>query len=797
MNIFVLKYKRSGIRQTIETQTLERYEDKNVTVEFSSLNTKYGNRIMVILKPKMSIVLDECKFTFDMAYDYKTITTNGYQSSTESLESNFKSKLKQLNFAARIFSLANIGDYKLEKYFNNKGILSHTYIHFTREDNKQIRFYGSVNEENAYTIFNLDKTKNSMCIYSDCKHRMVDENFTLMDFVIAEGAPYEVYDHYMNFFPQKNNDSSLKHIWISPYNVKHNAELASEAQIEKNASQIKTKEISVNTIIVNETYQNKIGDYFDIDTKRFPNGMKGLADIIKDNGYKAGIWLAPFIAEKKSKLYKEHPTWFLQKTFHLKVVGGYNPSWSSKYYVLDIYNEEAYHYITDLFKTVFYEWGFDVVYLDLIYAAAVEARIDKTRAEIMRDVSKFVNKACKGKTVIAASAPIGSAFGEYGYCKISVDNAPFWEDTIMKNFGFKERVSTENALNTTIARRYLNKNMFRSISTSYFIGSEDTQLTLLEKHTLLTLNSLLTDSMIISDKIESYDDIELSLLKKIFPSPDIKKIHHDEKDNIHTFEFIDKGTRYLVVSNFNKTDKEFIIPKGIYCGKYGALLPSNCALSLKMHQTQVLTKIDLKKPIQPIYSDAHILPLYEIKNIKYDDYESENKLSITFKTTQKSTSTIYFLASKDSLSVNGQPCKLIQNYGERYIFAFEADSFEQDIDEFKIEVKCDEQSEKILDKEQDKALIQTIQTDDKKAKKVTEDKKEDIVFAKVDEIQDIGKAKQKTAHKSDKALNKIINISNTTVTSKKSRKTEQNDDGIFYDAMKEAQEMEDMEEIDI
>jgi hypothetical protein len=216
-----------------------------------------------------------------------------------------------------------------------------------------------------------------------------------------------------------------------------------------------------------------------------------------------------------------------------------------------------------------------------------------------------------------------------------------------------------------------------------------------------------------------------------------------------------------------------------------------------VHQTQVLTKIDLKKPIQPIYSDAHILPLYEIKNIKYDDYESENKLSITFKTTQKSTNTIYFLASKDSLSVNGQSCKLIQNYGERYIFAFEADSFEQDIDDFKIEVKCDEQGEKILDKEQDKALIQIIQTDDKKAKEVAVDKKEDIVFAKVDEIQDIGKAKQKTTHKSDKALNKIINISNTTVTSKKSKRTEQNDDGIFHDAMKEAQEMEDIEEIDI
>jgi len=724
MNIFVLKYKRSGTRHTVETKTLEKYEDNNITVEFSSLNTKYGNRIMVVLKPKMPVVIDECNFTFDMAYEYKTITTNGYQSSTESNESEFKTKLKKLNVFAKLFSLSNMGDYKLEKIFS-KGILSHTYIHFTREDNKQIRFYGSVNEENAYTIFNLDKAKNSMCIFSDCRHRMADENFTLMDFIIAEGAPYEVYDHYMNFFAQKNNDSGLGHIWMSPHGVKHNAELIDEAQLEKNVNQIRTKEILVDTILLNETYLNKIGDYFDIDEKRFPNGMKGLADIIKDNGYKAGIWIAPFVAEKKSKLYKEHPNWFLQRTFHLKVVGGYNPSWSSKYYVLDIYNEEAYHYITDLFKTLFYEWGFDVAYIDLIYAAAVEARIDKTRAEIMRDVSGFINKACKGKTVIVSSTPIGSAFGEYEYCKTSVDNAPFWEDIVMKSFGFKERVSTENALNTTIARRYLNKNMFHSISASFFIGSEDTKLTLLEKHTLLVLNSLLSSSTIISDQIESYDDIELALLMTIFPSPNIKKIHHNEKDNIHTFEFMDKGTRYLVVSNFNKADKEFIMPKGIFCGKYGALLPSNCALSLKAHQTQVLTKIDLKKQIQPIYSDAHILPLYEIKNIKYDNYENENKLSVTFKTTSKSTSTIYFLASKDSLSVNGQICRLIQNYGDRYIFAFETDSFERDIDDFKIEIKYEELQE---EKE-----IQQI--GNKKLQKITETKNEEIIFEKIEELQ--------------------------------------------------------------
>ncbi|NMC56179.1 MAG: hypothetical protein GYA50_03045 [Eubacteriaceae bacterium] len=668
MNIFKLKYRRSGVSQTIELNALERYEDKNIILEFSSMAAELGNRISVVLRPKAPVVVDECSFKFDMIYEYKTITTNGYQSSSESLESDYNFKLYKLNFVAKLFSIANFGDYKTEKIFENKGLLSHTFIQFNKEDGKNIRFYGSVNEENAYTIFNFDKEKNSMCIYSDCKNRLVDDNFSLLDFIIAEGEPHKIYDNYVDYFTVNKPSGKGKNIWVTPHKISHKIKPITQSELEKNISQIKANRLPVNTILINDSYQTRLGDFNIIDEKRFPDGMKAAADAIKENGFEAGIWIAPFVAEKKSKLYKEHPDWFLKKVMKFNVSGGYNPDWSSKFFVLDIYNDEVAAYINDMFKTIMYEWGFELIYIDLIYAAAIEPRIDRTRAEIISDITNFITKLCMGRTIIASSLPIGSAMGKYDYCKISVDNAPFWEDNVMKKAGYKERVSTLNALNTVIARRYFNENIFKNVSTSFFIGSEDTHLNLLEKHSIITLNSILSSCTLVSDNISSYDDLEMPLLKKAFPNPEIKNVLHKETDGIHTFEFAKNTNHYLVIFNPKSKDSEYTIQQGIYCGKYGALLASNSALTVKAHQTQVLVRVDVKKQIQPIYSEAHLLPLFEIDKIKHDN---ESSVEITFNKDIKELGPIYIIAPNDTLTVNGENCKLVQNYGKRSIFIFE------------------------------------------------------------------------------------------------------------------------------
>ena len=55
------------------------------------------------------------------------------------------------------------------------------------------------------------------------------------------------------------------------------------------------------------------GDYLNDFGKYFPKGMKRAAQDIKAEGYIPGIWLAPFLADPDSKLYQEHPEYFIQQ----------------------------------------------------------------------------------------------------------------------------------------------------------------------------------------------------------------------------------------------------------------------------------------------------------------------------------------------------------------------------------------------------------------------------------------------------------------------------------------------------
>ncbi len=57
--------------------------------------------------------------------------------------------------------------------------------------------------------------------------------------------------------------------------------------------------------------QIQYGDW-DIDKKKFPDGLKPVFDSIKALGMKPGLWISMAGASPDSKVFKEHPEWFIQ-----------------------------------------------------------------------------------------------------------------------------------------------------------------------------------------------------------------------------------------------------------------------------------------------------------------------------------------------------------------------------------------------------------------------------------------------------------------------------------------------------
>ena len=93
-----------------------------------------------------------------------------------------------------------------------------------------------------------------------------------------------------------------------------------------------------NLFQIDDGYETFVGDWLDVDTAKFPNGLKPILDNIHNRGFKAGLWLAPFVAEEKSKLFKEHNDWIKRDSKGKLVKSGGN--WSG-HYALDLDKQEV------------------------------------------------------------------------------------------------------------------------------------------------------------------------------------------------------------------------------------------------------------------------------------------------------------------------------------------------------------------------------------------------------------------------------------------------------------------------
>jgi len=77
--------------------------------------------------------------------------------------------------------------------------------------------------------------------------------------------------------------------------------------------------------------------------------MKYIADNVKKCGYKAGLWLAPFVCTKKSNIYKNHYDWVAKDERGKPIKAGFTPQWGGFFYALDFYNSEFQQYLSDVF----------------------------------------------------------------------------------------------------------------------------------------------------------------------------------------------------------------------------------------------------------------------------------------------------------------------------------------------------------------------------------------------------------------------------------------------------------------
>ena len=97
--------------------------------------------------------------------------------------------------------------------------------------------------------------------------------------------------------------------WCSWYHYFH---AITEDALRANLKSLEAmrSEFPLDVVQLDDGFQSALGDW-DTTNAKFPSGLKKIAAEIRAAGFKAGIWTAPFLAARDSRLMIDHPDWFI------------------------------------------------------------------------------------------------------------------------------------------------------------------------------------------------------------------------------------------------------------------------------------------------------------------------------------------------------------------------------------------------------------------------------------------------------------------------------------------------------
>lgn len=504
------------------------YENEELEGEHYSLELEVtDNAVKCILHPKTEMKMIEFYIsTYKKLGKDELFFSNGYQSWTTCYEFHATDKMDGMTPIANISDftkgLAGIsGDWRIAKYGGKGYFHSFTYTYFRK--GADVELFGSLSERSGYTVFYLDANQNSFKIEKDVEGLVVSEDYSLVDVVSFKGTYDEVFDSYfgsMNLRKPKTNGMSGYTSWYNYF------QKIDEKIILRDLDGLDRAKDAVSIFQIDDGYESFVGDWLVPDSKKFPNGMKPIADAIHDKGYLAGIWLAPFSAQKTSVTAKEHPDWLIRDEKGMPLLGCVG--WGGAY-TLDFYNPEVQEYIKKFFDVVLHEWGFDMVKLDFLYSEAMLPRNGKTRGQIMCEAMDFLRE-CVGedKLFLGCGVPLGPSFGVVDACRISCDVDLKYAGKFYNKMKVNPEIpSAQNAINNSLLRRHLNGRVFCNDPDVFFLRDNNLTFTFDQKLLLGKVNNICGNILFVSDDAGDYSDETIELVKKFFTKTDAEIISVD------------------------------------------------------------------------------------------------------------------------------------------------------------------------------------------------------------------------------------------------------------------------------
>ncbi|MES2458352.1 MAG: glycoside hydrolase family 36 protein [Bacteroidota bacterium] len=371
----------------------------------------------------------------------------------------------------------------------------------------------------------------------------------LEEFYVEQGQDKNLlFDHFAIAIQQHHVPlkSAFPTGWCSWYAFKENV---TTGKIYENLSAIKKEVPKLKYVQVDDGYQANMGDWLTIG-KSFGGGIKEVLKKIKDEGFEPAIWVAPFICDTNSTIFKNHKDWLLKDESGALLRSdqvGFGGWRLAPWYVLDGTHPQVQKHLEELFRTMREEWGCTYFKLDANYWGAIhKAKYYKkgaTRTEAYREGMKAILKGTGDAFVLGCNHPMWPSLGLIQGSRSSGDIDNSWK--IFKDTG------REN-----LSRSWQNGKLWWNDPDCLLLTGEMTDNQFMFHAALLYASG----GMLLSgDDLPAIPARRIPILKKLAleANGETAAFNSDGFD----YGWIGQGnTRKLVVLNWDKEARGFVIP---------------------------------------------------------------------------------------------------------------------------------------------------------------------------------------------------------------------------------------------
>lgn len=489
------------------------FETADYKISYKASN----QRITLVLTTKVPMEISDLSITIPYSFDSDDrIFANGYQSWTDCREMFVDEvpphTVLPTTLLFRNTLLGASGAYTFTKNESKPGVFSGFSYMYVRNENTYDLF-ASLTERTGYTIFTTDCADNEIIVKKDLDGVVFNGEYEVLDIINIKGSDDEIFDRWFELMGIEKPTATVKNGYTTWYNYYPHI---NEKIVTDDLEALSKVNADIDIFQIDDGYQTATGDWLSVDAKKFPNGMKAEADKIHAKNMLAGLWIAPFGAQFTSHILKEHPDWFIKYPNGKLVKCG--PNWGG-FCALDIEVPEAREYIKHFFDVVLNEWGFDLVKLDFLYAAAQIPNHNKTRGQLMCEAMDFLRECVGDKQILGCGVPLMPAFGKVEYCRIGADMDLKWTKT---TFTHREFVSTINTLGNSIFRRQLNGRAFLNDPDVFLLRENNMKCSFEQRKIIATVNKLFGSVLFTSDNVGDYSDEQMEKLIETFTKDDIK-----------------------------------------------------------------------------------------------------------------------------------------------------------------------------------------------------------------------------------------------------------------------------------